>query len=120
MDKYVFDHSNGFWYELNGDDYIPCLTLPNEEEKPIGIWGQRHLRDLKEHRRVMYTNLLTSGRLNAHLAGMNEQAKDMFFQPVKEYADRQGVTERLKADKPLERVPGTENEQFPKRCGGSG
>ena len=102
MDKYFFDNSNGLWYELIGDYYIPCLTLSTEEEKPIGIYGQRHLRYLKEYHRVIYTNLLTSGRLNTYLAEIDEQAKDMFFRLVKEYAGRQGVTERLKVEKPLE------------------
>lgn len=104
MDKYIFDNNNGLWYELIGDYYIPCLTLPAEEEKPIGIYGQRHLRYLKEYHGATYTNLLTSGRLNAYLAEIDEQAKDMFFRLVKEYADNQGVTERLKADNPLEWV----------------
>ena len=104
MDKYVFDGSNGLWYELIGDQYIPCLTLPAEEEQPIGIWGQRHLHYLKEYHRLTYTNLLTNGRLNEYLAEIGKQAKDMFFRLVKEYADRQGVTEQLKADKPLEWV----------------
>lgn len=104
MDKYVFDNSNGLWYELIGDYYIPCLTLPAEEEKPIGVYGQRHLRYLKEYHRVTYTNLLTSGRLNTYLAEIDEQAKDMLFRLVKEYADRPGVTEQLKSDKPLEWV----------------
>ena len=104
MDKYIYDNSNGLWYELNGDYYIPCLTLLAEEEKPIGIWGQRHLRYLKEYHRITYTNLLTSGKLNAYLAEIDKQAKDMFFRLVKEYADRQGVTEQLKADTPLEWV----------------
>ena len=104
MDKYVFDKSNGLWYELNGDYYIPCLTVPAEEETPIGIWGQRHLRYLKEYHKVTYTNLLTSGKLNSYLAEIDKQAKEMFFRLVKEYADKQGVTEQLKADKPLEWV----------------
>ena len=104
MDKYIFDNNNGLWYELNGDYYIPCLTLPAEEEKPIRVWGQRHLRYLKDHHKVTYTNLLTSGRLDAYLADVDEQATDMFFRLVKEYADSQGLTEQLKADKPLEWV----------------
>ena len=104
MDKYIFDNNNGLWYELMGDYYIPCLTLPAEEEKPIGIYGQRHLRYLKEYHRATYTSLLTSGRLNTYLADIDEQARDMFFRLVKEYADRQGVTEQLKADTPLEWV----------------
>lgn len=104
MDKYIYDKNNGLWYELQGDYYIPCLTLPAEKGTPIGIWGQRHLRCLKGYHRVTYTNLLTSGSLNAYLADIDEQAKNMFFRLVKEYADRQGVTEQLKADKPLEWV----------------
>ena len=101
MDKYIFDNNNGLWYELIGDYYIPCLTLPTEEEKPIGIYGQRHLRYLKEYHRATYTNLLTSGKVNGYLAEIDEQAKDMFFRLVKEYADRQGVTEQLKAENQL-------------------
>lgn len=104
MDKYIYDDKNGLWYELQGDYYIPCLTLPAEEEQPIGIWGQRHLHYLKEYHRLTYTNLLTNGRLNEYLAEIDKQANDMFFRLVKEYADRQGVTEQLKADKPLEWV----------------
>jgi len=104
MDKYIYDESNGLWYELQGEYYLPCLTLPPEEEMIIGIWGQRHLRYLKEYHRITYTNLLTSGRLNAYLAEVDEQAKDMFLRLAKEYADRQGVTEQLKVDKPLEWV----------------
>lgn len=104
MDKYIYDENNGLWYELQGDYYLPCLTLSPEEEKSIGIYGQRHLRYLKEYHRATYANLLTSGKLNAYLAEMDEQAKDMFFRLVKEYADKQEVTERLKADKPFEWV----------------
>ena len=104
MDKYIYDESNGLWYELQGDYYIPCLILPTEKEQPIGLWGQRHLHYLKEYHRLTYTNLLTSGRLNEYIAEIDKQAKDMFFRLVKEYADRQGVTEQLKADKPLEWV----------------
>ena len=75
MDKYVFDGSNGLWYELIGDYYIPCLTLPAEEEQPIGIWGQRHLHYLKEYHRLTYTNLLTNGRLNEYLAERSEERR---------------------------------------------
>ena len=104
MDKYIYDKNNGLWYELQGDYYIPCLTLPAEKGTPIGIWGQRHLRCLKGYHRVTYTNLLTSGSLNAYLADIDEQAKNMFFRLIEEYADRRDVTEQLKADKPLEWV----------------
>lgn len=71
MDKYICDDKNGLWYELQGDYYIPCLILPAEKEQPIGLWGQRHLRYLKEHHRATYITLLTSGRLNAYLADID-------------------------------------------------
>ena len=79
--------------------YITC-----RRKKPISVYEQCHLHYLKEYRKATYTNLLTSGRLNSYLVNIDEQAKDMFFQPVKEYAERQGVTEQLKTDKPLEWV----------------
>ena len=78
MNKYIYDENNGLWYELQGDYYLPCLTLPPEEEKPIGIWGQRHKRYLKEHRKATYTTLLTSGKLNAYLAEVDQQAQERF------------------------------------------
>ena len=102
MGNMIFDKRNGLWYKKNSDYYLPCLTLPAEEEKPIGLWGQRHLRYLKEHKRLVYLNLLTSGRLNEYLASVDEQAEDMFSRLVNEYADRQGVTERLKEGNQLE------------------
>ena len=80
---------------------ISQLALPPEEEKPIGIWGQRHLQYLKEHKQFVYINLLTSGRLNEYLASVDEQAEDLFSRLVKEYAERQGVTEQLKAENQL-------------------
>ena len=76
MDKYIYDESNGLWYELQGDYYIPCLVLPTEKEnKPIGLWGQRHKHYLQEHKRVVYISLLTSGKLNSYLADIKEQAR---------------------------------------------
>ena len=104
MEKHITDEKTGISYTLHGDYYLPDLTLPAEKEKPIGIWGQRHLSYLKEHKRLVYFNLLTSGRLNEYLASIDEQAEDMFFRLVKEYADRQGVTEQLKAKNQLEWV----------------
>ena len=103
MEKSMFEQMGGS-YVRQGDYLIPCLTLPAEKEQPIGVYGQRHLRYLKQYRRITYTNLLTSGKLNAYLAEIDGQAKELFFRLVKEYADRQGVTERLKADNPLEWV----------------
>ena len=104
MAKTIFEEMGGT-YVRQGEYNLPCLSLPAEKEnKPIGVWGQRHLHYLKEYHRLTYTNLLTNGRLNEYLAEIDKQAKDMFFRLVKEYADRQGVTEQLKADKPLEWV----------------
>ena len=97
MEKYIFDKSNGLWYELQGDYYIPCLTVPTEEEKPIGIWGQRHLRYIKQERKPLYVELLTSGKLSAYLAGINEQATEQLLLLTKQMAEREGVTEQLKA-----------------------
>jgi len=97
MEKYVYDENNGLWYELQGDYYIPCLTLPTEEEKPIGIWGMRHLRYIKKERKSLYTELLTSDRLNTYLADINEQAEEQMLLLTKQMAEREGVTEQLKS-----------------------
>ena len=98
MEKVIYDEKNALWYELQGDYYIRCLKLPEEEQQPIGVWGQRHLQYIKQHHKVLYLNLLTSGKLNGYLADINKQAEDMFFRLVKEIAKREGVTENLKAD----------------------
>lgn len=82
MEKQVYDAENGLWYELNVDCYLPCLTLPPEEQQPIGVWGQRHLRYLRQHRKAMYTELLTSGKLNSYLAALNDQTENMFLRLV--------------------------------------
>lgn len=102
MEKYIYDKTNGLWYELQGDYYIPCLALPTEKEnKPIGLWGQRHKRYLQEHKRAFYITLLTSGKLNSYFADIDEQAQNMMLRLVAQIADREGVTERLKADNPM-------------------
>lgn len=101
MAKTIFEEMDGT-YIRQGDYFIPCLTLPAEKEnQPIGIWGQRHKRYLKQNHRVLYMNLLTSGKLNSYLADIDEQAEELFSRLVKEYADRQGVTEQLKAENQL-------------------
>ena len=97
MEKHIYDEKIGLWYELQGNDFVPCLRLPAEEQRPIGAWGQRHLRYLRQHRKALYTELLTSGTLNAYLADLNEQAEAMFLELVKKMAAREGVTEQLKA-----------------------
>lgn len=104
MEKYIFDKSNGLWYELQGDYYIPCLTVPAEKEKPIGIWGQRYLRYIKTERKALYTELLTSGRLNSYLADINEQATEQMLLLTKQIAEREGVTEQLKAQDQMQWV----------------
>jgi len=101
MKKHITDKKTGISYTLHGDYYLPDLALPAEKEKPIGIWGRKHLHYLKEHKRLVYLNLLTSGRLNEYLASVDKQAEDMFSRLVKEYADRQEVTEQLKAENQL-------------------
>lgn len=99
MDKYIYDESNGLWYELQGDYYIPCLILPAEKEnKPIGLWGQRHKRYLQEHKRSIYTTLLTSGKLNRYLTDIAEQAENMFFRLIKQFAEKENITEKLKSE----------------------
>lgn len=99
MEKYIYDESNGLWYELQGDYYIPCLILPAEKEnKPIGLWGQRHKRYLQEHKRSIYTTLLTSGKLNRYLTDIDEQAENMFFRLIKQFAEKENITEKLKSE----------------------
>ena len=99
MDKYIYDNSNGLWYELQGDYYIPCLVLPDEkEERHIGIWGHRHLRYIREHKKVFYTDLLISGKLQFYLADVEEQAQELFDRLMKQRAEREGITETLKAE----------------------
>ena len=102
MDKYIYDKSNGLWYELQGDYYIPCLTLPEEEAQPIGIWGQRHKHYLKEHKKAVYTTMLMEGKLNSYLAEIDKQAEEMYLRLIEEMAKKQGVTEQLKAEQPME------------------
>ena len=104
MEKVIYDEKNGLWYELQGDYYIPCLKLPEEEQQPIGVWGQRHLRYIKQNRKALYLNLLTSGKLNGYLADLDKQADEMFSRLVKQMAEREGVTEQLKADSQMEWV----------------
>lgn len=104
MEKYKFDENNGLWYELQGDYYLPCLKLPEEEQVHIGIWGQRHLRYLKENRRVLLSNLQISGKLDGYLADIDRQAEELFERLVKQMAERESVTEQLKAADSMEWV----------------
>ena len=111
MEKVIYDEKNGLWYELQGDYYIPCLKLPEEEQQHIGVWGQRHLRYIKQNRKVLYLNLLTSGKLNGYLADLDKQAEEMFSRLVKQMAEREGVTEKLKAGNQMEWVGRMNNIQ---------
>ena len=98
MDKYIFDESNGLWYELQGDYYIPCLILSEEETQPIGLWGLRHKEYLKEHKHYLYTTMLIEGTLNSYLADIDRQAQECLLVLTKQIAEQENVTERLKAD----------------------
>ena len=98
MKKYIFDESNGLWYELQGDYYIPCLTISESENYSIGIWGQRHKRWLKENRKVRYYNLITSGKLNSYLHDIDLFASETESRLIDEFSKKQGITEELKVN----------------------
>lgn len=101
--KSLFEQSGGA-YTVQGDYRLPNLTLPAEDERPIGVWGQRRLRYLKQHHKVLYYNLLTSGKLHSHLADTEQQAQALFSRLVKEYAEKESVNEQLKATDPMKWV----------------
>ena len=103
MAKTIFEQMGGT-YTMQGDYCLPDLTLPAEEERPIGVWAQRRLRYLKQHHTILYYNLLTSGKLYSHLADVEEEAQSLFLRLVKQYAEREGVNEQLKAENPMEWV----------------
>lgn len=103
MEQYIYNEQNGLWYELRGDYYIPCLKLPaQKEERHIGVWGQRHLRYIREHKKALYTSLLTSGKLHSYLADVEEQAQRLFDRLMKQRAELEGITETLKAGNQME------------------
>ena len=110
MKKTIFEEMGGI-YIRQGDYFIPCLTLTEEEQRFIGVWGQRHLRYLKEYRRSVYLNLLTSGRLNSYLADIEEQTQERFERIVEQMKERQGVTEQLKAENQMDWVARMNNIQ---------
>ena len=96
MEKYIYDNSNGLWYELQGDYYIPCLVLPDTEERPIGIWGRKHLDYIKEHRPVLYTDLVLSCMLHSYLADIDAKAYSKLALLTKQLAEKEGINECLK------------------------
>ena len=97
MEKYIYDNSNGLWYELQGDYYIPCLVLPDTEERPIGVWGRKHLDYIKEHRPILYADLVLSCRLHSYLADIDTQANAKLALLTKQMAEKEGINEHLKA-----------------------
>ena len=104
MEKYIYDKSNGLWYQLQGDYYIPCLKLPDEEQVEIGIWGQRHLEYIKHHLKGFYTSLLIGCELNRYLADVNKEAEEMFDTLISQNKTAEGITEQLKVDNQMEWV----------------
>ena len=110
MKKTIFEEIGGT-YIRHGDYFIPCLTLTEEEQRFIGVWGQRHKRYLKEHKKVVYITLLTSGRLNSYLADIEEQAQERFERIVDQMKQAQGITEQLKAENQMEWVVRMNNIQ---------
>lgn len=103
MEKTLYEQF-GRTYTTQGDYLLPNLKLPPEEERPIGVWGQRRRRYLQQYHKTLYCNLLTSGKLHSHLADVEEEAQELFFRLVKEYAEQEGVTEQLKAENSMEWV----------------
>ena len=103
MAKTIFEQTGGT-YTMQGDYRLPNLTLPPEEERLIGVWAHRRRQYLKQHHKILYYNLLTSGKLQSHLADVEEEAQSLFLRLVKEYAEREGVTEQLKVENPTEWV----------------
>ena len=110
MKKTIFEEMGGTYIRY-GDYFIPCLTLTEEEQRFIGVWGQRHLCYLKEYRRSVYLNLLTSCRLNSYLADIEEQAQERFERIIEQMKQEQGITEQLKAENQMEWVSRMNNIQ---------
>lgn len=104
MEKVIYDKSNGLWYELQGDYYIPCLKLSDEEQVEIGVWGMRHLEYIKHNRKGFYTSLLIGCKLNRYLADVNKQAEGMFDTLISQYKIAEGITENLKAENQMQWV----------------
>ena len=109
MNKHITDEKTGISYTLKGDYYLPDLALPPEEKQPIGIWGRRHLQYLCQSKQVIYTILLTAGKLTSCLANVDKQAEEMFSQLVKQMAKREGVDEKLKEENQMEWVARMKN-----------
>ena len=104
MEKFIYDENVGLWYELQGDYYIPCLKLPEQETKEIGVWGMRHLEHLKSCRKATYNRLLFEGKLNSYLFEINVQAEELFDNLIVQYKKLEGITEKLKASDQMDWV----------------
>ena len=101
MEKYIYDNSNGLWYELHRDYYLPCLVIPEEEVHTIGIWGRKHQQYLRKHHPIIYSDLVLSSKLYSHLADIDTQARNKLDLLVKQLAEKEGINERLKAQDQL-------------------
>lgn len=101
MEKYIYDNSNGLWYELHGDYYLPCLVIPEEEVHTIGIWGRKHQQYLREYRPIIYSNLVLSSRLYSYLADIDTQARNRLALMTKQMAEKEGINDCLKAQNQL-------------------
>lgn len=112
LEKYITDERTGLKYELIGDYYFIAGDDELGEDRPIGIWGQRRLRYIRQNQKVLYTQLLLSGKLNDHLADINEQANDMFFRLIKQMAEQDGITEQLKAENQMEWIGRMNNIRY--------
>ena len=96
MEKYIYDNNNGLWYELHGDYYLPCLVIPEEEVQAIGIWGRKHQQYLREHRPIIYSDLVLSGKLYSYLADIDSQARNKIDLLVMQLEEKEGINEHLK------------------------
>ena len=101
MEKYIYDNSNSLWYKLHGDYYLPCLTIPEKEIHTVGIWGRKHQQYLREHRPIIYSDLVLSGKLFNYLADIDTQARNELDLLVTQLAEKEGINECLKAQDQL-------------------
>ena len=101
MEKYIYDNSNGLWYELLGDYYLPCLVIPEEEVHTIGIWGRKHQQYLREHRPIIYSDLILRGKLYGYLADIDTQARNKLDLLVIQLAEKEGINDQLKEQNQL-------------------
>ena len=109
MEKYIYDNSNGLWYERHGDYYLPCLVIPEEEIHTIGIWGKKHQQYLRDHRSMVYTDLVLSGKLHSYLADIDTQARNKLDLLVMQLAEKEGINEHLKEQDQLAWVKAMNN-----------